>query len=303
MEEITVGVFSPSAPMIVARSLGYFRDRGLEVIYEQVTSSAQQFRDFTDGRYQLIQTAFDNVANYRLNNRSNALHEALPVGAVIALDGGMDLTLVAKHSISASGGLRGATVSVDAVDTGYAFVLFHLLRAAGLERGADYAVVSHGGVLSRYQALLDGKADATLLSNGLEVLGVERGLNRIARLADSVEAYLGSVLAGLTPWLEAHADIRRRFVDAYEEALAYSVDPAHADAVVDAVAESRRMPRATAAKLLAAELLPRVGVSRETTIDRAAARAVLELRDANHGFDLPPDIDALASPATSVLIA
>jgi ABC-type nitrate/sulfonate/bicarbonate transport system substrate-binding protein len=298
MDTVLVGIFAPSAPMIVAQTEGFFRDRGLAVAYERVASSEAQFRDLASGHYALVHTAFDNVASYRLNP-SNALGERLPVRACFALDFGMNLSAVAAPDVASVADLRGRVVSVDATDTGFAFVLYTILEAAGLKRGTDYEVVRHGGVLSRMEQLLAGNAAATLLSNGLELVATAAGLRRLAGAHDVVSPYLGSVIAATESWLEGNREVAARFRDGYEQALAFVVDPSNRDRVVREVAEARHLTIDVAQAVLSAELQDE-GLARSTTIDADAAQSVLRLRARWGGFDAEQDLQALAAPGSEL---
>jgi len=86
-------------------------------------------------RHDVVQTSPDNVANYRLN-------EGNPVGGRIAsvgfmgMDYGMNLTLVVRPEIDEPDQLKGSRVSVDAPFSGFAYVLYKILRRAGLSARA-----------------------------------------------------------------------------------------------------------------------------------------------------------------------
>jgi len=58
------------------------------------------------------------------------------------------LSLVAGGGVKSIGDLRGKTLSVDAMTTGYAFVLFEILRRNGLAPG-DYNIIKVGGMVQR----------------------------------------------------------------------------------------------------------------------------------------------------------
>ena len=62
------------------------------------------------------------------------------------------LSLVTDPDVKSYGDLKGRTLSVDAMTTGYAFVLFDMLKRNGLTQ-ADYKVENAGGVLARCEAL------------------------------------------------------------------------------------------------------------------------------------------------------
>ena len=75
--------------------------------------------------------------------------------------------------------LKGKTLSVDAMATGFAFVLRELVARGGLAE-ADVTFVRAGGTQLRYRDLVAGKHDATLLRTPFELLARERGLKVLA---------------------------------------------------------------------------------------------------------------------------
>ena len=302
MPELTplhISIFGLPAAMLVAQRRQLFAHHGLDVTFTRVASSAEQFSDFAAGRYQLVQTAFDNVASYHMNSR-NSMGQRFDVRAVFALDAGMNLTVVSRPEIGQLEDLRGATVSVDAVTTGFAFVLFGMLERAGLARG-DYTIVSHGGVASRLERLLVGEADATLLSNGLELVGMAGGLKKLAVSQELVDPYLGSVVAVSEGWYRDNQDVVRRFHDAYSKGLQATLDHGNREEVVSAIAEARSVPTVLAEAILDAELSPS-GVARTTTIDTQAALNVLTLRGKFGGFESEQDLEALAASSSPLFV-
>jgi ABC-type nitrate/sulfonate/bicarbonate transport system substrate-binding protein len=295
MTSIRMGVFYQSLPMLVAQELGYYEREGLQVEYQKVTSSIQQFEYLRDGRYDVIQTSPDNVANYRLNDGN-------PVGGKIAsvgfmgMDYGMNLTLVVRPEIEGPGQLKGRTVSVDAPFSGFAYVLYKILRRAGLEREADYEVVPTGGVADRYTALLAGEFDGTLLSGGFETRAVSQGHRIVGSVYEIASPYVGVMACATEEWLDAHADDVLRFIRGSHTATRWCFDPANRD---DAVAMLTRLPsteEVLAARLYDVQLRDGVGVIRDLGIDASGIRNVLELRREFDGFETEPDLDALAAP-------
>jgi ABC-type nitrate/sulfonate/bicarbonate transport system substrate-binding protein len=65
-------------------------------------------------------------------------------------------------------------ISVDALTTGYAFVLYEILRRHGLDRGA-YEIRRVGGMIQRWNSLLERNEDATLLSAPYNLLARGHG--------------------------------------------------------------------------------------------------------------------------------
>src|SRR5437879_11879708 len=94
------------------------------------------------------------------------------------------LRLVAVPEVKTLADLRSKTVSVDARTTGYAFVLFEMVERGGLVLDRDFTVERAGGVLQRFQALMEKKQAATLLLSPLELLAEGGGLERVGHAAD-----------------------------------------------------------------------------------------------------------------------
>lgn len=286
---LRMGIFSISPALAAGEKKGFFADNDVHVVYEQVQSSDQQFRDFAAGNYDVLQTAWDNVVNYRCN-ASNNYGSPLYVMADFALDLGMELTVVSPPAITSLEAVQGGEVAVDAKDSGYAYVMYSILENAGLRRDSDYTVVSQGGVAERYLRMTDGFTAATLLSNGLEALALEQGMNQLADESALGMPYLGSVAAWNGDWYAEHRDVAVRFRNSYEAALAWVLDPANRNEAVDLVANVRGLPKPDARLVLDAELGP-WGLARNTNITDERARAVIALRQQYDGFDDDPAVN------------
>jgi ABC-type nitrate/sulfonate/bicarbonate transport system substrate-binding protein len=70
-------------------------------------------------------------------------------------DGGF-VSVVAAPGVRRFADLKGKTLSVDAMTTGFAFVLRELIARNGLTE-TDVAFVRAGGTARRYRDLIDGK--------------------------------------------------------------------------------------------------------------------------------------------------
>ena len=86
------------------------------------------------------------------------------------------LALVSVPEVKSVADLKGRTVSVDALTTGYAFVLLDLLKRGGLKEG-DYKVEKAGGVMGRWEAIREKKHDATMLITPFDIMAKANGLN------------------------------------------------------------------------------------------------------------------------------
>lgn len=291
---ITFGCFYRTLPMMAAERLGFYRRHGLEVEHERVASSTQQFAFLRDGRYDVVQTSPDNVANYRYN-RDNPLGERIDVQGFMGMDYGLYLVLVARPEIRSAGELRGRTVAVDALESGFAYVLYEILARAGLQRGEDYSVVPVGGVSHRFERLLAGDPsfDATLLSGGFETRAANAGYKLFGSAHDIADPYVGAWGAATRDWLRERADDATALVGAYREATEWCFAPDNRRACLELLMEAADTPPELAEQLYEIQVRERVGNVPDAGIVADGVRNVLALRAQFSGFEEEPDLDAM----------
>lgn len=294
--QIRFGCFYRSLPMMVAEQQGFYAKHGVDVDYQQVTSSTQQFEYLRDDRYDAVQTSPDNVANYRYN-RGNPIATRVDAQGFMGMDYGMLLAVVARPGIGSIEDLRGGTVSVDAPDSGFAYVLYKIVARAGLRRGEDYAVVSTGGVADRYRSLMEtDDFDATLLSGGFETRAKNAGYALLDSVYDIADPYLGAWAAAKSSWLRENAELAAAFIAAYRKAVRWCFDPANREACLDRLMQAPQTPRSLAEQLYQIQLRPGVGNVPDAGIPPDGVLNVLRLREELGGFEDRHDLDALAGP-------
>jgi ABC-type nitrate/sulfonate/bicarbonate transport system substrate-binding protein len=296
---LNVGFFGRTLPMIAAQAKGFFAAEGLTVNFLQIASSTQAFTDLRGGGYDIALTSVDNVVNYRLN-AGNPLGATLDVKAFFGVDYSNWLTLAGRTGITRVEDLRGGTLAVDAPTSGFAYVLYEILRRHGLQLGVDYHVVSIGGGAQRFQALIAGSVDGTLLNNGFEIRAQAAGRPLFETVFDVANPYQGSVGAAMNGWLETHPDVAVRFVRAFYAATRWSFDPANQEEATLLLMTQPNTPRALAEGFYQAQLTPLRGVSPYLTIDRRGLRSVLALRQQWGGFEQPQDLWLLSRPIGGV---
>lgn len=202
MDTITLGVFSPSVVLGVARSTGRLSDADLHVGDVAVPSSPAQFAALRDGAYDAVFTSPDNVLAYRFLPR-NPLGELLDVEIVAGVDRGVGLCLAVRPGVSDATELRGGRLGVDVPTSGFAFVAYALLQELGLSRD-DVEIVSLGSTPKRAAALHTDGCDVTVLNAGNELIARAHGC---ALLADVTRLgpYLGTVVARMRQGRQAAA--------------------------------------------------------------------------------------------------
>jgi len=212
MHTLRVLWFVPSPIAIVAESLRLAPD--VELHAEHNPSSDAQFEALATGRVDAVVTAMDNVMDWNLRQGPGDFR------IVAQMEQTTPLTLVGQPGRRDLEALRGATILVDAPRNGFIVAL----RAMLAEEGAgpdDYALQSVGGVKERFDALVAGQGDATLLGPPFDVMALQAGLCRIASVQERYPAFPGQSLVAsagslqrlrpaLAAWLDGLEGARKR---------------------------------------------------------------------------------------------
>jgi ABC-type nitrate/sulfonate/bicarbonate transport system substrate-binding protein len=188
------------------------------------------------------------------------------------------LRLVTVPEVKTYADLKGKELSVDARTTGYAFVLEKMLQKGGL-LVTDYSLVKAGGVLQRFEALMEKKHAGTLLLSPFEVPAQAKGFTLIASAIDVLGRYQGLVGGTRRSWAKDHPAELVGFI----RGTIAGVEWLYGDAnKVEAVAILRKylpnMSPELADKSYAILLDPKNGFQRKARIDVEGVRTVLALR-------------------------
>jgi ABC-type nitrate/sulfonate/bicarbonate transport system substrate-binding protein len=264
-------------PIWVAEEKGLFARNGVAVKVTPTPGSAFQLTNLIDGKFDIAMTAIDNVIAYSEGQGAAPTKETPDIVAFMGGDSGF-LRLMAVPEVKSYADLKGKQISVDALTTGYAFVLQELLAKGGLEPG-DYELVTAGGVLQRFQALMEKKHAATLLISPFEVNAEAKGFTRLANADDALGAYQGLVGATRRVWAKERETDLVAFIRAYLAALDWLYAPANkAEAVAILRKNLPAMTEELAQKSYDILVHPSRGFSRRAEIDIAGIKTVLALR-------------------------
>ena len=165
--------------------------------------------------------------------------------------------------------------------TGYAFVLYEIMRRHGLDKDkGDYEIVRAGGMVQRWNALREGQHAATLLSAPYNIIAKNAGFTEFVKATDVIGPYQGNVAAVRRPWARDNRAQDRslyprlspgdRLALRAAEPQRGDCDPASPSAANAAGDRAKRATRNCS--------IPRRGFFRNCEIDRAGLDCVLELR-------------------------
>lgn len=287
MDQINLGVFSPSVLLDVARSSGRLADAGVQVHDVPVASSPAQFTSLRAGDYDAVFTSPDNVLAYRFLP-ANPLGELLDVEIVAGLDRGLGLCLGARPGLTDPAELSGGRFGVDVPTSGFAFVGYALLEGLGVAR-TDVEIVTLGSTPRRAKALQAGDCDATVLNAGNELAAQRHGCTVLADVT-RLGPYLGTVVARLrqAPGAAAVERLVEALVDTARSITAGELDSEATESAVRLLS----LDPSGAAEHLAVLKDPARGLITDGSVDAAALGTLVGLR---RRFLPVPELDGLES--------
>src|SRR5580658_1366175 len=264
-------------PIWAATQQGYFAQSGVAVHLTPTPGSEFQLKNLIEGKFDIAMTAIDNVVAYQEGQGEAQVSVAPDLFVFMGGDNGF-LRLVAVPEVKSYADLKGKELTVDARTTGYAFVLEKMLEKGGLGPG-DYQLVKAGGVLARFEDLMQKRHAATLLLSPFEVPAEAKGFTRLGNAMDVLGHYQGLVGAARRDWATAHRPELVGYIRGYVEGLAWLHDAKNKDAAVALLrANLPNMAPELAAKAYDILLDRKDGFAPRAEIDMAGVRSVLALR-------------------------
>jgi ABC-type nitrate/sulfonate/bicarbonate transport system substrate-binding protein len=287
MDQLTLGVFSPSVLLEVARATGRLADADLEVRDVPVPSSPAQFTSLRAGDFDAVFTSPDNVLAYRFLP-ANPLGELLDVEIVAGIDRGLGLCLGVRPGLTDPTQLRGGRLGVDVPNSGFAFVAYALLDELGISRD-ELEIVALGSTPKRANALHSGGCDVTVLNAGNELVARTHGCVLLADVT-RLGPYLGTVVARLrqAPGVE-QVD---RLVVVLSDTAGAIIAGEFEDEAREAAGRLLGLPADTAAEHVALLRDPLRGLIADGGVDEAALATLVNLR---RRFLPVPELDDISA--------
>jgi len=276
--KLRLSIFSNygTVPLQIAIKHGFFEAVDLSVEIEPTTSSIKQMTGVIDGRYDIAATAIDNIIAY------NCGQGAAPTTAVSDLrvflgSASYRLPFVVAPDIKTFEDLKGRTIAVDALSTGFAFLLREMLEINGLTPNC-YEFKSYGAPKERFGAIQSGEAVGALLNAHFEAIAHKDSCNTLTSNPDPWDNYEGNTFcAGKRFLKEGPVDA---FVAAVLRAVVFTKDPENTDAVARALGEHiGRLDPVAAVKVARSLQGTQSILADKLPISRSGIAEVLRLRE------------------------
>lgn len=266
-------------PFWIGQDAGFFMREGIEPTLAITPNSVEMAENLYKGRFDLALTAIDNVVAYDEGQGEAQIPAEADFVALFGVDDGM-LSVMAAPGIPSLADLKGKTVSVDALTTGFAFVLREMLAKAGLVDG-DVTFVKAGGGAQRLERLLKGEQAATLLNAPLDLVAEAQGFVRLATARDKLGPYQGIVGMARRGPAEAVRGPIEAFIRGFHAALRWlGAEDNREEAASCLVRHMSGLDAALARRACDRLLDEETGIFRDLRVNRAGVETVLRLRSA-----------------------
>ncbi len=200
LKKIRLNVFRIDAATVAARVNGYFAAEGLDVDVTLTPNSTEQMRGLSQGKFEVVSTAFDNVLAW-------SGREGAEIIAVAQISDKTVLPVFVRPEIKTWSDLKGKKLAADAVDTAFALVLRRVLLANGLDMTkGDYELVALGATGARLESMLKGETFAGVLTSPFDVKAVAAGMRRIGDSKEVLPDYPNTIFAVNREWAQKNRD-------------------------------------------------------------------------------------------------
>lgn len=269
-QPLRLGVFTTASIVAIAEGRGLFASNGISVSVEEVKGSGAQMQGLRDGHFQVVHTSPDNIMKSRLAGDD--------VFVFFVLDSGLPQLLAGREGLTELSSGTRLRVGVDDPASGFAFVVYELLRDSGLDPD-DCDIVSVGSSRQRLDALRAGEIDVGLLSAAMAGRIEEGGMNVLANAADAVPWYPGVAAATSRAVAEQQPQALAAYASAMHEAMRWAQSPSNAGEAAALVATGMGLSPEEAEAVLQREASARTNVLPDVTAAAAAIGQVADLRE------------------------
>jgi len=241
LKKIHLNVFRTDAATVAARVHGFFAAEGLDVEVTATPNSTDQMRGVSQGKFEIVSTAFDNVLAW-------SGREGAEIVAVAQISDKTVLPVFVRPEIKAWSDLKGKKLAADAVDTAFALVLRRVLLANGLDlnRG-DYELVAVGATGQRLESMIKGETFAGILNTPFDAKALSAGMRRIGDSKEVLPDYPNTILAVNREWGQKNRDTLVNYLRAWLKGMSWVKDPANREAAIKTVgAELKLNPKQAA---------------------------------------------------------
>ena len=268
---------APNLPIFVGLKFGLFEAVGLDIQLETTPSSIYQIENLVKGNFHIAGTAFDNVVAYREGQGPIAFDEPPDLVAFMGATR-IELSFVVSPDIGTYEDLKGCSIALDALATGFAFVLYDMMDRAGLSID-DCNLVPVGATPKRWESVRSGEHVGTLTIEPFTSIAIANGFRVLQSSLNTMPNYQGGIFAVNRAWAANNAEKIDSFIKGYLTSLEWTLDPNNYEKAKEILLENMPTIKPGVADAVMQKLLnPATGLTPAGEMDIAGIDAVLGLR-------------------------
>lgn len=268
---------APNLPTFAAIEQGFFAQEGIHAELSLTPSSVAQAEKTAAGEFDIVFTAFDNVVAYE-EGQGATVEGIDPDYVVLTGATQLELAIVAAPDVKTYDDLKGRSIALDALTTGFAFVLFEMMAKHGLER-EDVTFAAVGATPQRWQSVKSGEHAATLTIEPFTSIAKRTGFNVLDVSSNHFVSYQGGAIATRRSYAAENPETVKAFLRAYLMGLAWTLDEKNRDVAAELLqAKMPDIQPAAVPSIMASLLSPRSGLTPGSKILPEGMRTVLDLR-------------------------
>jgi ABC-type nitrate/sulfonate/bicarbonate transport system substrate-binding protein len=268
---------APNLPIFAAIEHGYFADHGVEINMTTTPSSAYQAENLINGTFQMAGTAFDNVVAYQEGQGAFTPDSPPDLFAFMGATQ-VQLAFITAPDVKTFADVKGKQLALDALSTGFAFILYEMLDRAGL-KSDDYEMVAVGATPNRWDSVREGETAGTLVLEPFTSIARSQGFNVLGTSTDLFDEYQGGIFAASRAWAADNADAVKGYIAGYLAGLDWVMDSANREDAAALLLE--KMPAikpGVVDKVMGNLLNPKSGLTPKAAVLADGVKTVLDLR-------------------------
>lgn len=208
-QTVRVGAISNSInnwPMWVANAKGFFTDEGLKVELI-VTGESEHQLDMVDaGKLDIFHQAADHFVREIEHGKNYVVIHTITCAAN---------DLLVRPEIKSYEDLRGKTIALDNLQTGYWLMFKKVLQNQGLQPGDYKLAADSGGPANRIKAVRENRAQFTYMNAPESVKANLEGFPILTNLSEHFPEFPASSIGAKRDWAEAHRETVIKYLRAY----------------------------------------------------------------------------------------
>ena len=214
-------------PHYVAMELGFFEEQKVKVEITATPNSVFQITNLIDGNFEVAGTAIDNVVAYQEGQGVAKLSRAPDLFGFMGASQ-VNLGLVVQSHINKYEDLKNTSLAVDALSTGFAFMLREMLEINGIDHDS-YELIPVGATKARLDSLISGEHSGALLNPPFTEFAEAAGLKIIDNSQSALPTCQIGVMAACRGWAKENPEALRGFIKAELQAIEWISNQENSD--------------------------------------------------------------------------